>query len=53
MRHGIINAGDIYKIYPMGNKLIIEKLEVESNEQVRTEKISATNDESSAKQTEE
>ena len=53
MRQGIINAGDIYKIYPMGNKLIIEKLEVESNEQVRTEKISATNDESSAKQTEE
>lgn len=49
MRQGIINTGDIYKIYPVGNKLIIEKLEVKNNEQVGTTKISGTNDESSIK----
>lgn len=53
MRQGIISAGDIYKIYPQDNKLIIEKLEVKNNEQVGTTKISGTNDESSIKQAEE
>lgn len=49
MRQGIISAGDVYKIYPQDNKLIIEKLEVKNNEQVGTTKISGTNDESSIK----
>lgn len=53
MRQGIISAGDVYKIYPQDNKLIIEKLEVKNNEQVGTTKISGTNDESSVKQAEE
>lgn len=52
MRQGVIKTGDLYKIYPAGNKIIIEKLEVKNNEQVGTTKISGTNDESSIKQAE-